>query len=241
MAACPLLIWWLICGKIKDYGVLMVAEIVVCHILLPMLARTLFGGFFSLSVGSYYQFSFRSTYGAGGIVVVFLIGYLLLSFWKTAKHWNYSQKSIMLPQWKSNIAIIIYAVIVALIALFVFPVSEHFFYYYFCRWNIDRENYGFHLLLINLLNSCKYYFLFQNSVTDKNAGLVWTIMWVLMYIMVDFNAGDRRYWYYSGIGLKQLITLMYIITLVLGALGVQFPRPNNFSKTMSDNKLSSLA
>lgn len=239
MAACPILVWWLICSKIKDYGILMISELVICHILLPMLMRTLFGGFWIIR-GSFYGFSFGSFYGAGGIVVVYIVGVLILSFVKSGKHWNFSEQSIMLPSWKSKVGIIIYAVIVVLIALFVFPVSEHLFYFSLCLNTITRSRSFFHVLLITLLNAGKYYFLFDNSVKDKNAGLFWTIIWVLMYIMIDFGR-NNAYWYFSGIGLKQLINLMYIITLTLYALGIQFPRPNNINKVMSDNKLSSLA
>lgn len=244
IALSPILIWWLVCTKIKDYGVLMILEIVICHILLPNIFRALIGGFYISYQGSYYQFSFRSTGGqAGGIVVVYLIGYLLFSFWKGSTLWNYSEQKILIPGFKNNVFTIIYAIIVALIALFVFPVSEHFFYYYFCLMNVDGRTGYLAVLIMTLICVAKYYFLFSNSVQDKNAGIFWTILWGLMYIMIDFGSRDAKYWnnwYYGGIGLKQVINLLYIISLTLWGLGVQFPKPSNVQKTAPDNKLNGI-
>lgn len=247
-AILPIVVWWLICTKIKDYGVLMVLEIIICHILVPNILRNVLSGIYSYNLGTYYKFEFRNTGGqAGGIVVIYLIGYLLISFWSSSKHWNFSQKSLMFPSWKSNVGIIIYAIIVALIALFVFPVSEHYFYSYFILWNVQGWGFGT-LAIISLLNSAKYYFLFTETVSDKNAGLFWTILWVIMYLVIDlsrgtnyhYKKGNHHYWFWGGLGLKQVVMLLYSITMVLWSLGIQFPKPNNVQKTRSDNKLSSL-
>lgn len=145
----------------------------------------------------------------------------------------------MFPRWKNNALIVIYAIIVGLVAFLIYPASEHYFYVGFAYVNMDLSGgYKTNSLILAVITAGKWFFLFDATVKHRNAAVFWTILWVIMYLVVDYNNWDR--WYYSGIVLKQTIMLMYIIVLVLYALGVKCKRPAAISKTRADNRLTRL-
>lgn len=240
LACLPILSWFLVCKHIKDYGVLLIAEILVVHILVPILVRAVSDKFFNFKQDRYYEASLKQAEGEAGLVtLLYIIGILILSFVNSSKSWNYSEKNMMFPRWKNNVLIIIYAIFVALIALFVYPASEQYFYVGFAYINMGLTgNYQFNSLMIALITGIKWFFLFDATVKHRNAAVFWTILWVILYAVIDYNNSER--WYYSGIALRQWVMFLYIVTLVLYALGVKCKRPAAVSKTRTDNRLTKM-
>lgn len=235
----PILVWFVICTYVKDYGVLMAVEILVCHILLPVVIRAISDEFYHIRDvdDRYYRFYFKGCEVELPLLIgVYIIGLLLLSFLKSSRAWNYTQKVMFFPAWKKN-AVLIYAIFVALVAVIVYPVIEHYYYIGFVFLNLRPEKgYKYFIVIISLLRSIKWFFLFNETVQKKSAAVFWTILWVILCMIIDARSWDRNY--HTGAGMKQVLMLMYVITLTLYALKVRCKSPTAVSVTRKDNKLS---
>lgn len=241
LSCLPILAWYLICKYMKDYGILLAAEILVCHILIPVIVRAISDNYYHIGdlEGRYYKTNFDGAEVELTLVIVlYIVGLGLLSFVRSSKAWNYHEKILLFPVWRKWV-VIIYAVVVALVALLVYPITEHYFYIGFLYLNMRFEKgYKVFIVVLSLLNSVKWFFLFNESVKSRGAAVFWTILWVILYLIIDLRSWERNY--YTGIGLKQVLMLMYVITLTLYALGVRCRAPKVVSLTRIDDRLTRL-
>lgn len=234
----PILLWFLVCKYIKDYGVLIISELVIIHILVPIIVKAFSDKIYKFNYDKYYEVSFRDAEGEIGIVVlIYIIGFLILSYVDSSKAWHYTEKIMMFPQWKSKPLIVLYAIIVGFLAIFVLPISEHYYYLGFVYINMDlRKGYRTYSLILAIFIGLKWFFLFDATVKKRSAAVFWTILFVILYAVLDYNAWNR--WYYSGIAIRQIVMILYVITLILYALGVKFKRPGAVAVTRADNRLN---
>lgn len=90
----PILIWFLVCKYLKDYGLLLAIEILVVHILVPIIVRGVSNKFYKYQGNKYYEVTIKNSEAEIGIVVVvFIIGICILSFINSSKSWNYAEKT----------------------------------------------------------------------------------------------------------------------------------------------------
>ena len=232
-AGLPIGLFWFMTSWSHDLGLILLSDILIFHVVVPRIMwrfrkyTRLEENYRGVTVNGR-ENDFLITLG------IFVACFLAWTFLDPI---GFDSATLLLPKFKTEIITYVYWVVVFILFVLIFSISEHNFYFGFILQNLPG-NIWLHGLIVSALNALKWYMMFMDCIKGSTAAIFFAAMFAVVYFVIAYNNDFALF--YAGSSMRQLLYLLLSVVFIAYCLGLKLKHPGSVQNYSGDNILSKL-